>query len=88
MLLWSSPLWRTREKWIGTLIVPGGLAGSVYLGLFSALVGNYTCSSGTGMVETCTGAPSTAVRVLAVAGLVILLLAPIGTAIYLARRAR
>jgi hypothetical protein len=26
VLLWSSPAWRTRDKWIGTLVWPGGLA--------------------------------------------------------------
>jgi hypothetical protein len=29
VLLWSSRAWTTREKWIGTLVFPGGLATSV-----------------------------------------------------------
>ena len=31
VLLWSSSVWTTRDKVIGTLVVPGGLAGSVFL---------------------------------------------------------
>jgi hypothetical protein len=33
ILLWSSRAWTTRDKWIGTLVVPGGLATSVLVGL-------------------------------------------------------
>ncbi len=44
VLLWSSPLWTTREKRIGTLIVPGGLATVLSRGF--GVVGQ-TCSSGT-----------------------------------------
>jgi len=25
VLLWSSPVWTSRDKWIGSLIIPGGL---------------------------------------------------------------
>ena len=32
ILLWTSPAWRTRDKWIGSLVVPGGLAGPVVVG--------------------------------------------------------
>src|SRR5262245_27285224 len=31
VLLWSSPVWTSRDKWIGTLIIPGGLMLPVYL---------------------------------------------------------
>jgi hypothetical protein len=27
VLLWSSRAWSTRDKWVGTLVVPGGLVG-------------------------------------------------------------
>jgi hypothetical protein len=33
-LLWSSPTWTTRDKLLGTLIWPGGLAALVVLGSF------------------------------------------------------
>ncbi len=38
ILLWSSSLWTTRDKLIGTLILPGGLAAAVFItGSASAL---------------------------------------------------
>ena len=35
ILLWTSRAWTTREKWIGTLVIPGGLATSVVVGLIA-----------------------------------------------------
>jgi uncharacterized membrane protein len=32
ILLWSSRAWTRRKKWIGTLVIPGGLATSVVIG--------------------------------------------------------
>jgi hypothetical protein len=108
ILLWSSRLWTTRDKLIGTLIVPGGLATSlfVFLGLSVALVGtvgNANCSGFATEINPTTGAvirpgtmnchpatvgPSTANTVLFVALALVLLLGPIVSALYLARRAR
>lgn len=80
ILLWSSSLWTTRDKLIGTLVVPGGLGASVYF----VLIANF----GIGGCFSCTDGPNTAVRLLGLGIAVLLLLAPIATAIYLARRAR
>lgn len=85
ILLWSSPAWRTRDKWIGTLVVPGGLAAAFLLSLF--FVGAEDCSF-VGGVERCTGGPGTATEALYIASLVVLLMAPLASAIHLARRAR
>src|SRR5262245_61894501 len=38
VLLCSSPVWTSRDKWIGTLIIPGGLMLPVYLFLAPAQV--------------------------------------------------
>ena len=35
VLLWSSRAWTTRDKWIGTLVIPGGLATGVLIGLIA-----------------------------------------------------
>lgn len=35
VLLWISPAWTTKQKWLGTLVVPGGLALPLFLSLFS-----------------------------------------------------
>lgn len=93
ILLWGSRAWTTREKWIGTLVVPGGLAIGVFIGLF--LLGTPTkelCKrrvSGFEHFERCTTAAghSIASPGLGVAVVALLLLAPIATAVYLARRA-
>ena len=92
VLLWSSRAWSVREKLVGTLFVPGGLATVFFLAL---RVGGETCGSGvvrsngvSRSVERCTGATTVAERVLALALLAFLLVAPVGTAIFLAVRAR
>jgi hypothetical protein len=90
VLLWSSRAWNTRDKWIGTLVIPGGLATALVVGL---IVGGSTtnryCSGFPGGVQHCTnaGGPSTGASVLGVVVLAICVLAPIATSVYLARRA-
>jgi hypothetical protein len=86
ILLWSSRAWTTVDKLIGTLIIPGGLA-SVVLVAFLA-VSPETCRSAPGRPTRCTGGPSTSHQILQIALVAIFVLAPIATAIYLARRAR
>jgi hypothetical protein len=91
ILLWSSRAWTTVDKWIGTLIVPGGLATTLIL-----LVG--ASSGGGGAVECgpapvrqfagCQPATSSGPSALGVAALVVGLAAPLVAAVYLARRAR
>ncbi len=90
ILLWSSRAWTTRDKWIGTLVVPGGLATSVLIGV--VLLGTPTktkCYGVAGGVQHCTPAAgqSIASPVLGVAVVAVLVLAQIATSIYLARRA-
>lgn len=87
ILLWSSRAWSTPQKWIGTLFIPGGLFTTYILG---AAVGSssVTCTGGSGIPTRCSGGPSTVHDVLSAAVLAILVLAPIASAIYLARRAR
>ena len=90
VLLWSSRAWTTRDKWIGTLVIPGGLATALIVGL---IVGGTTtkqvCSGFPGGVQRCThaGGSSSGSTVLGIALFVVLVLAPIASAIYLARRA-
>jgi uncharacterized membrane protein len=92
ILLWISEVWTTRDKILGTLIVPGGLAYPVYA--FFA-VGGYSqsCTSsfdanGHLISKHCSGGPSTWDRI----GFPILITAmAIGTiamTIHLARRTR
>jgi hypothetical protein len=90
VLLWSSRSWTTRDKWIGTLVIPGGLATSVFVGLFA--IGAPTkrlCHDFANGQLRCTNDPGQSVPsgILGVAIFAVLVLAPIATSIYLARRA-
>jgi plasmid stabilization system protein ParE len=87
-LLWISDTWTTRDKLIGTLVVPGGLLLPLALGVLGS--GSGSCieiSSG--------GGPTTArncaddgsdIDLLKVALIAVLVLAPLATTAYLARR--
>jgi hypothetical protein len=90
ILLWSSRAWTTRDKWIGTLVIPGGLAPALFIGLIA--IGSATkeiCYRTAGGAQHCTNAPgqSTSSSILGVAAFALLVLAPIATSVYLARRA-
>jgi hypothetical protein len=72
VLLWTSPVWRVRDKLVGTLLVPGGLAGTVLLaGLAVAIPVNGGL------------APS-----LGIALLVVVVVGPLFTTFWLIRTAR
>ncbi len=88
--LWNSRAWNTRDKWIGTLVIPGGLATGVLIGLF--LLGTPTktlCRTIVGVEQHCTTAPATSIvpPILGIVVVAVLVLAPIATSVYLARRA-
>ena len=88
VLLWNSRAWTTREKWIGTLVIPGGLATSALIGLIAIGVPTKKiCYSTPGGVQHCTNAPGQSTPILGVAVFALLVLAPIATSVYLARRA-
>jgi hypothetical protein len=80
ILLWTSRAWTTREKWIGTLLVPGGLALPFYI------LGTATCARIGNGSDRCTAATSTETTWIVIS--TILVLAPIASAMYLARHAR
>lgn len=86
VLLWSSRAWSVRDKVIGTLIVPGGLATAVAALLL--LSTPRKCTSLGGVTQHCTPGPSTVHQILSLALFAFLVLGPICSAVYLARRAR
>ena len=96
ILLWSSRLWTTRDKLIGTLIVPGGIATALLVVLLTATTRRckgFAPSTGARVGDAtmhCTpsGGPSAATTALQIALLVLVVLGPVVSAIYLARRAR
>jgi hypothetical protein len=89
VLLWSSRAWTTKDKLIGTLVLPGGLCTSVVLVLLAtARPHKQICLyHGAGLVQ-CTHVSSSGPSTLASIGLILLALTPIATGVYLARRAR
>jgi hypothetical protein len=87
VLLWSSSLWTRRDKLIGTLVIPGGLATGLlvfWLVLVGGVGGQSCGSSGAG--TTCTGGTSTLGTIGILVALSVLLIAPIATSIHLGRR--
>jgi HAAS domain-containing protein len=87
VLLWTSRAWTVRDKLIGTLVVPGGLAlANVFL-LFGLLGASQVCTQVGNQPEVCHGGQSGAANALWIAALIAVIVLPILTAIYLARRA-
>jgi uncharacterized membrane protein len=88
VLLWSSDVWSIRDKVIGTLVFPGGLAVLPFLFAFSWPSYGEGCIGGPGQPTVCTGGPSSAAHALATALLVVLVVGPFLTTLYLSRRLR
>lgn len=95
ILLWTSNAWNVRDKLIGTLILPGGLFTSLIVFFTVAIGGRRSCQPAQGPIghqvhpgTTCTGGISGIGGVLAALVFVLILFAPIFTAIYLAIRLR
>jgi hypothetical protein len=88
-LLWDSRAWNVREKLLGTFVVPFGLAGSIF---FAQILAGGTSETGActtpmqrhGCVGTFT--ISHGPSVIGIIAAIIVLLAPIVVAFYLARR--
>lgn len=91
VLLWRSRAWTVREKLVGTLLLPGGVATALWVGL---VVGTHGVDCGTfhahagATAVSCTGGSSTISNALTAALLIALVLVPIGSAVFLMRRAR
>lgn len=87
VMLWISRIWTWRQKLAGTLLVPGGLGGFLFLGLLAA-GGGGRCSGpatyGPRGFTNCT--PSSGPGVFQILLLVALVLAPITMSIYLGRQ--
>jgi hypothetical protein len=88
ILLWNSRAWTTRDKLIGTLVTPGGLAAALSALAFPLHTTGRACHGNATGPTICTGGSTPGTSVLQIALLVILVVAPIITAIYLAKRAR
>lgn len=83
-LLWASPVWRPRDKVVGTLLVPGGLLTSL-VGVGMAVFGSGADCNG--MIGACPG-PSIVLRMAWTAVGLVLVLGPLASAAWLAWRLR
>lgn len=92
VMLWVSRVWTQREKLIGTLVVPGGLALPAYLIFFSLETSVCVTRGGGNLggeispVTTCSQQPLEG-GIWGLLLLGVLVIAPLATAIYLGRRA-
>lgn len=82
ILLWASSVWSTRDKIMGTLVVPGGLAAPLALAALALSSDNCVRPPGGGPQECSDGG-----LFLGEVLLIALALAPIAMAIYLGRKA-
>jgi HAAS domain-containing protein len=92
ILLWVSDVWSTRDKLLGTIIVPGGLGVPFWLAQTitvssEACVGSYD-EQGRLISQTCSGGPSDFERFFWPTLLIGLLVGCIATTIYLVVRLR
>lgn len=86
-LLWASRAWTVREKLVGTLVVPFGLAAAIpALLVFSEMVSCGDPSPGQSLEPGCTAAYSLPQRVVWGAILGVCIVGPVFTTIFLARR--
>jgi hypothetical protein len=92
VLLWSSEVWSLRDKLIGTLVFPGGLALPLVLATYPSYASVCSESGGPGVPvkTTCRtyGAPSTLEHIAWIALVVALVVGPLLTTAYLGWRMR
>jgi uncharacterized membrane protein len=86
VILWGSATWTTREKLIGTLIVPFGLALPTFLLTIGMSAQGGSCSGGVGIETTCTDSGHQLGEILGAILSTGLILASIASVIFLARR--
>lgn len=95
VLLWSSTIWTLRDKLIGTLVLPGGLASAFSFGFYLSGENGTTCTTrletlnGAEVVrEQCSSGVSGAKAILLWTIWVVLILVPIASTLYLVVRMR
>lgn len=87
VLLWASKVWTTKDKIIGTVFIPFGLAGALFLGAFATSAGaSFSCEGGPRGLTQCTESYS-GPGLLGYALMAFLVIGPIASAIYLGWRA-
>jgi hypothetical protein len=92
VLMWVSDRWTTREKWLGTLVIPGGLGTLMIIGLFVAsgesVCGVSSSSTSAPIADSCAPAATSWWDHVAAPVTVVLLIAAFAVPFYLLNRAR
>jgi hypothetical protein len=91
VLLWASPSWNRGRKALGTLVVPGGLAAPLLVATYGTVHRRCVRMADLGgrlLSESCTSSGNEIPVWLGNAVVSVLVAAPIGVAVYLARTAR
>lgn len=89
ILLCSSRAWTTKDKLIGTLVLPGGLfASAVLVVLATGRLHKEKCLYRDASLVHCTHGLSSGPSTIGSIALILLAFTPIATGVYLARRAR
>ncbi|HYY32034.1 MAG TPA: hypothetical protein VE693_00405 [Gaiellaceae bacterium] len=89
VLLWTSTVWTTGEKILGTIFVPGGLVLPLGLLLVAGTGNGVSCGGPiVGGALTCTDTQSTSAQVVGTIAVILLVIAPLATVAYLATRLR
>jgi uncharacterized membrane protein len=88
VLLWTSAAWNTRDKLVGTLLLPGGLLPATFFAVLAGSSSSGTCiaPAGPGLSPVCSS--SGGASVLAIAGAIALFVLPLASVVYLALRLR
>ncbi len=87
VLLCSSRAWTATDKWIGALVIPGGLTLPFLIFGIAATSGGKVCSGVAGGPIHCTGGTSGATKLLWLGLILVLSAASVASAVRLARRA-
>lgn len=88
-LLWSSRAWTTRDKLVGTFLLPGGLFTSALLVLIAGgSPHKERCVSRSGGVLHCTSVAGNGPSAIVSVVLILIAVTPVASAVLLARRAR
>jgi uncharacterized membrane protein len=90
-LLWTSPRWRTRDKWLATMVWPFGYAGVIVVGgiagmsatSMTACTSSSAVRAGARAHETCTSSGFSLPAWLGIVVFVVLLVAPVLVAVRL-----
>jgi uncharacterized membrane protein len=88
VLLWTSTAWNTRDKLVGTLLLPGGLLPATFFAVLAGSSSSGTCIAPAGSAPSPVCSSDGGASVLAIVGAIALFVLPLASVAYLALRLR